>query len=34
LKTLTMPSMLPTVSLVSFGSWMQKVGKELVLKHV
>jgi hypothetical protein len=34
LKTLTTPLMLPTISLVSFGFWMQKVGKQLVLKHV
>jgi hypothetical protein len=30
LRTLTTPSMLPTISSVSHGSWMQKVGKQLV----
>jgi hypothetical protein len=30
LRTLTTPSMLPTISWVSHGSWMQKVGKQLV----
>ena len=34
LRTLTMPLMLPTMSLVSHGSWMQKVGKHLVVKHI
>jgi hypothetical protein len=33
LRTLTTPSMLPTMSLVSHGFWMQKVGKQLVVKH-
>jgi hypothetical protein len=34
LRTLTTPSMLPTLNLVSRGSWMQKVGEQLVVKHV
>jgi hypothetical protein len=34
LRTLTTPSMLPTMSLVSHGFWMQKVGIEFVVEHV